>query len=141
MVRVFTREVDGQTTEVELDPDWLQVKGNIDGQAIRVAEMIGTVAELLAEAEEDQANMQAEYRAWRGAQLTRMLNREPKIPEWKSKAAYESMPAFLEHKKNMAQCAGDIEHLRTFLEALKVKAEMVRVRADFMLTQMAKEQG
>jgi hypothetical protein len=140
VARAFTRTAfgdDGKEIEIEvvLDTAILDPRADIAVDAGEVAGIMGAVGELIAVYTERVDLADAEYRAFRGTKGKVITGAaEGKAPaEWKVKDEVEADPGFLDHQRIRAGAEADLEWLRNFLGALKIKAQMIRVRADLAL--------
>ena len=141
--RVFKRAIGDTITQIILDPAILEMTGDLETDSGTVAGTVGLVTELLADAVQDYAALDAEYRNWRGIRTGQLLAQpgNEKMPEWKLKADLEAEPQFLTHKNNLAATEGDIEFLKGFVDAMRHKSEMIKVRSNMRNRQDAVERG
>jgi len=72
----------------------------------------------------------AEYRQWRAKTVDTLLAQDPKLPEWKAKAAIEQDDKFVEYKQFIAR--SQMEHLvyGRFISALHDQAEAIKFLLD-----------
>lgn len=133
MARVFQRMVGDREVEVVLDPDTdLKMGKNLYAEAGTVASTTGLVGELIAEAVQEIGTVDAEFKRFRAEMTSRILRANEKIPEWKVKAEVESMPDTLRFRGLLARRDGDLEFLRRYADALRLKATMLRARVDIL---------
>ena len=135
MARKFNRNLlGGHETEVVLDEKYLTLSSDLDAETSSVASTMGLVGELLANAVEIQGCQEAEYRYWRACKMKEMVDSSvsggQKRPEYAMSAEIESCSDFLKHKNSLAKADADVQYLRSYLEALKVKSFLVQTKAN-----------
>lgn len=128
--REFTVTRFGVTVCVIVDPAWLRASADLLEDAAQVAAYMGTVGELVAEYTAQLELLDAKYRTWRAQATDRLLQTDPKMAEWKVNVGVNAQPNFLEFKTEAARLTGALEWLRSFHEALRIKASMVRARVE-----------
>lgn len=124
--REFVRDVGPRTIQVTLDTRDLLLTESLDDDARQVMSTIGLVATLIHDAQYNFEVSEAEYRHWREDQKKLLVERDPKLAEWKVKAHVEGHPRFVDHKLQIAQFSADQEFLKVYFQGLKMKADMVR---------------
>lgn len=72
----------------------------------------------------------AEYRQWRAKCVDEMLSTDPKMPEWKVKAAIEGSSQFVTHKQLIAKSQMEHQVYGRFINALHDQAEAIRFLLD-----------
>ncbi|KKW46028.1 MAG: hypothetical protein UY96_C0010G0043 [Parcubacteria group bacterium GW2011_GWB1_56_8] len=135
MGRWFVREVAGRLIDIHVSEESLALSVDLDVETSGVASMMGLLAQLLAEAVEKQGRLDAEYRHWRACKMKNLaeLAAQPggnKKPEYVMSAEVESDNGFLERKNALAKMEADVQYLRAYLEALKVKSFLVQTKAN-----------
>lgn len=74
--------------------------------------------DLLSRAEREQIMLEARYRQFRANAICTLLEKDPKIAEWKARALLENTDAFRENKSVMAEAQRNVILLRGVLDAL-----------------------
>jgi hypothetical protein len=132
-LREFERTVGGSRIKVEIDLDDLKPGDSVEDDAGHVAQLMGTVAELIAEYQTRHDHLDAIYRGWRAAKANTIRARDPKLAEHKVKAETEGCKQFVEYIDARDGVGAQLDFLRNIMSALRVKAQMIRVRADLAL--------
>jgi len=133
MARTFERQVGDKVIEVILDPEKdLKLGKNLNTEANKVAAKIGLVGELSADVAQELRVLDGEYRYWRANTYKGVINKDPKIAEWRARQFVESRDMFKEFKEDMGKAEGDLEFLRKYHEALRTKASMIRGRIEML---------
>ena len=128
--REFIKTHGAIAVRVVVDPAWLRASHDLLEDAAQVAAYMGTVGELVAEYTAALELLDAKYRTWRAQATDRLLGTDPKMAEWKCNVGVNAQARFLEFKSEAARLTGDLEWLRSFHEALRTKASMVRARVE-----------
>lgn len=123
--RTFIRDIDGREVKVHLSLLDLRIGPDLEAEMTEVPSLMGLVGELLSDVTDGYQRADAEYRRWRGEQVGSILQGDPKLAEWKVKADVDASPRFLEIKHEIAAMEGDLEFLRWFMEAARVKAQQI----------------
>jgi len=120
-----TLDVKGATASVDIDEDMENIAG-----------LIGWYTQVLAAAREHSDMIEAGYRAWQAEQLLEYIQDEPRLAEWKAKAALNAEPSFLSWKTRQAVAWKLVNRLSGAVKALEVKADMLRSRGAMMRTEI-----
>lgn len=96
--------------------------GDISEDMIRVSAQVAYWGAVWAAAEAEKTNAEAAYRHWAAEQVAAALHRDPKLAEWKAKAAVESQDLFLKLKSALALAEHNVVLAKTRHESFKVKA-------------------
>lgn len=139
--RTFIRNIDDREVTVHLSLLDLEISGDLDTEASEVAGRIGLVGELLADVTAAFETADAEYRNWRGRKAGAVLESDPKMAEWKVKADIDADAEFTTRKAELANYEGDLEFLRAYYDALKIKSQMVSARVSLVRGQLGSEGG
>lgn len=131
--------VDNQV--VTLDVEFDCTINDLDEDMENVASTIAWYGSILAAAIEARDLADAEYRHWRAAYIEDQLAKNPKMAEWKTKAAMESNRRFLDHKRKIAAAQRLVVRLEKAFTALEHKSHNLRARgasarAEFAATGM-----
>ncbi|KKM17102.1 hypothetical protein LCGC14_1679150 [marine sediment metagenome] len=116
-------------------------ESNVDDEMNRVAAQISFWGEMYAAAEQELAEADAHYRAWRAVFGEKLLDANPKLAEWKIKQAIEADPKFLGIKTGLALAQRNAIALRRHAGAWEKKANVLQGkgamrRAEFEATGM-----
>ena len=135
MKRTFKYEADqGDDTFVEraitLDTDDLKLTGDLDADSAQVANAFSQIVELSAMFAAEGERLDANYRAWRAERSEAAVSSGDKIPEWRVKNLVEADPGFDEHKAVIAENVERAEFVAQYREALRLKAQLLRIRVD-----------
>ena len=117
-------KLDGEDVYLDFAPD-LTIT-DISAEMDRVAAEIGWAGEIWGETKRQMIVADAEYRTWRANEARKLLDADPKMPEWKVKAAIESSPGFMIHKKRIADTERNEAVMATVVAAFKHKSEQLR---------------
>lgn len=129
--RKFYASRDDDDPTILVDPAvLLGATSDLTVDACTVSDHIGLVGRLYSVAVARQETADTDYRHWRANAVLKCLDVDPKMAEWKTKAEVEASTGFGVCKARIADATEDVEHLRTMLDGLRVKASMVRARAD-----------
>lgn len=110
--------------------------GKIGEDMDRAAAQIAFFASLWSQAEEEQENADAAYRAWRAELGRTILEADPKTPEWKVKQEIEGSDKFLTYKKAIAATFRNTTFLRGLYEAAKSKASILQSKGAMQRAEM-----
>lgn len=135
MKRTFMYGVDqGDGTSVEraitLDTDDLKLTGDLDADSAQVANAFSQIVELSAMFASEGERLDASYRAWRAEESERAVASGEKLPEWRVKNLVEAAPVFFDMKNDIAASVEQAEFVSQFREALRLKAQLLRIRVD-----------
>lgn len=111
---------------IEIDLDEETKIGDLDENMDEVASQIAYYGELLGAAKEEEGKLDAAYRRWRGGISSAMLKKDPKIAEWKVKAAIEEQKSFEQYKTAQAACTRNIVTIDILIKALCEKSPNLR---------------
>jgi hypothetical protein len=118
--------------DVKADTD----SGDLDEDMAAVAGLIGWYTQVLAAAREHSDLCSARYRSWQSQTLREFLMDDPRLAEWKAKAALNAEPAFMDHKTEQATAWKLVNRLSGAVKALEVKADMLRSRGAMFRTEV-----
>jgi len=104
----------------------LRIGGDLGKEMSRLPGQVAYYGGALAEAQALEAQVTAQYRAWRAKQIEAVLESEPKLAEWKVKAKLEALPQFMQHKEAIARTEKVVRDLWAVYEAFLRKADMLR---------------
>lgn len=121
-----TRTIKVNGVEVVLDSDVDLAVGDLSGDMDQVAAQMGYVANLWAEAVYEQDCADAYYRQWRAQLTEQILDKDPKLAEWKVKAKIEAHPQFMALKKALAQAESNVINLRSYFDSFSKKANQLQ---------------
>jgi hypothetical protein len=127
--------IDGKKHHFDFAPE-LEIGPDLDEQMDKIAAQIGWTGEIWGEAKRAVTLVDAEYRQWRAQESKKLLDADPKMPEWKVKAAIESSPGFMKHKEAIAQTQRDEVTMATVVNAFKHKSEQLRSRGAAIRTEL-----
>jgi len=135
MKRTFKYFADrGLDEEVEcavtLDTDDLKLTGDLDADTEQVANAFSQVVELSAMFAAEGDRLDAEYRAWRARASEAAVTSGDKLPEWRVKNVVEADVKFAEFKDYIAANVERTEFVAQYREALRLKAQLLRIRVD-----------
>ena len=138
--QTFERWFGDRLFDVEINrEELLGVGADLLAEAGSVSSSIGLIAELVGDYSRLFAVEDAAYRGWRaGAYLQHKMVEGKSPSEEVAKALVEAMPEFGVRKARLAEVEGDLAYLKGLFDALRVKATMVRARAEM---QRGKEDG
>jgi hypothetical protein len=116
--------VAGEKIEGDLKADLTihDISSEMDNVANQHSWWGGVLAAARAEAEK----LEAMYRQWRAKESLRVLERDPKLAEWKVKLKVEASPDFMRHKEAKALAIRNVSQLENIVESFRVKAEQLR---------------
>ena len=133
-----------ESFEVQLDGEKITINTkeicsiiDVDKDMREVSAQISFYGKLLGAAEKARDRSDAAYRAWKGNQLGAVVKADPKLAEWKAKAAVEAMPKFAQFKAQAAEYTGWITSLYWLCKSLTHKAEILRTLGATMRSEMA----
>lgn len=137
---IISVDVDGEQVSMDVDEE-LRI-GDIDYDMGRVAAQMAFWGELWGQAESQRVEADSDYRFWRAQLGESILNKDPKIPEWKAKQKIEASPKFQRYKDGIAKAARNATMLRAVFLSFQTKASMLqskgaRARAEMEATGMA----
>lgn len=117
------------------------IHSDLDAEMDSVAARISYFGELLAAVFEESIKLDAAYRAWRASESVRLLNEDPKVSEWKVKAAIESADKFRQFKDAIAKVKYNQVSLESLIKALiekspNLRSKGARLRAELESTDM-----
>lgn len=118
-------QVDGKPVDVTLDG---LLVGDISRDMDRVASVMAYWATVWAAAEQEKIKSDSAYRAWRATFARRILDGDPKLAEWKVKAAIEASPKFNAFKHALATATRNVVLSRGQFESYRVKASVLQSR-------------
>ena len=119
--------IDGKKQHFDFAQD-LAIGPDLNEDMDRVAPMIGWTGEIWGEAKAAVIIVDAEYRQWRATQVKALLDADPKMSEWKAKAAVEASAGFMKHKEAIAATQRNEVLMATVVAGFKHKSEQLRSR-------------
>lgn len=124
---VKTIVIDG--IEIICDPSDAVIDGpNLSSEMDRVSGQIAFWGSALSSAVRERDVADATYRTWRARAYKAIMERDPKLPEYKIKALCEEHSSFLEHKTRMATAAENVVLCESFKDAFEKKANQLQSR-------------
>ena len=93
---------------------------------VKVASQLAFWGQVWAAAEAEAQRADAAYRQWRGDQTKMILESDPKLAEWKTKAHIEEMGTFVNLKAAIAEANRHVISAKSICEAFKVKAHVLQ---------------
>ena len=127
--------VEGKRRILDIDADL--ASGDLDEDMQAVPGLLGWYTQLLAAARAHAEKCDAKYRAWRAETQREYLTDDPRLAEWKAKAAVEAEPAFKEHKDAIAEANALATRIDGAVWALREKANMLRSRGAMLRAEMS----
>jgi len=82
----------------------------------------------------------AQYRAWRATATVEQLA-DGASAEWKVKAQVEALPAFLVHKRRLAEAEAALARARALHDALRAQVNLIRDRVTLATAGLAAAEG
>ncbi len=116
--------VNGNEVVLNIDVD-LQI-GALSGDMDKVAAQMGFWASVWAAAIRESDEADAHYRHWRGRMVSRILDSEPKLAEYKVNAQINAMPEFLKWKAGQAAAAEHVVLAKGMFESLHMKSNQLQ---------------
>jgi len=123
--KAVVMDVEADTESLDMDEDMSTVAGTI-----------AWYTQVLAAARQHCDLVEARYRVWQSKQLKEYVIDDPKVAEWKAKAALNAEPEFMEHKTAQAEAWALVNRLDGAVKALAVKADMLRSRGAMLRTEI-----
>lgn len=103
-----------------------RIHDDLDSEMDTVAARIGFFGELLAAVNEEAIRLDTAYRSWRAAETMRLLKDDPKVSEWKVRAAIEASDKFRQFKDAKAKIKYNLVALDSLIQALAEKSPNLR---------------
>lgn len=100
---------------------WATSAASRETELAKNLDAMTTIVQLIAEQTEDVEKAEAVYRNWRAIEYERTITSNGKLPEWKTKAAAESTPAYRGHWNTISESKAKLEELRGFKLCLEMK--------------------
>ena len=110
MSNTVTMKIEGKDIVVDLDAE-LEIHDVSEDQK-RVAAQMGWWASVWAAAENERVRVDAFYRRWRAGEGKAILDKDPKLAEWKVRQYVEADPKFAKLKEALALANFDKGYLR-----------------------------
>lgn len=129
--------VAGETIHGDLKTDLVIV--DIGTEMDNVAHQISWWGGVLAAAKAEAEQLDAHYRAWRAKEGLTILEKDPKLAEWKVKLRVDSRPGFMKHKNAKALAIRNVVQLETIINAFETKAGQLRSKGANMRAYMENE--
>lgn len=120
----ITLDMDGALITVDVEGDTAIM--DLSEDMTNVASILAWYGSLWAAARENLQEREDMYRAWRAEVSEQILEDDPKLSEWKVKNSVDNSTAFAAHKKGLRNAQRLVDRLTTALEAVRVKADMLR---------------
>lgn len=130
----ITLVVDGK--EVTVDVENATSITDISEDMTTVASVLAWFGALWAAARENHQEAEDTYRAWRADATIRAIESDPKAAEWKVKQMVDASSAFASHKRSLRGHQRTVDRLGTALEAIRVKADMLRSKGANMRAEL-----
>lgn len=102
--------------------------GDISADMTMVPAQVAYWGAVWAAAEEEKMLADAAYRQWRANLSNKILERDPRLAEWKVKSLVESDEKFVSLKAALAKAENNVFLARTRHESFKVKAATLQSR-------------
>jgi len=99
---------------------------DLDEEMRKAAPDIAYWGAVLADAQEALDTLDTEYRVMRARKTQELLASEPKLAEWKVKAAIESLPEFEAIKSRIAAATRSVGVLWSVYTSMQHKSELIR---------------
>lgn len=124
-----TIKVQGQTIKVKTGKgsDFWTSK-DISRDMDRVASLIAWWGSVKGAAMQEAETVDAFYRQWRARKALEILERDPKLAEWKVKALIEADPEFARVKAGIAKAQENVEVATVMVRAAEKKANILQSR-------------
>lgn len=75
----------------------------LNKEARTLVDKLGQQSCAVAEARREFEDTETNYRSWRATQFEDIIATNGKLAEWKAKAALESMPGYVKHRRAVAE--------------------------------------
>lgn len=82
-------------------------------------------------AEGEKIKTEAQYRRWRAELTTRILEKDPKLAEWKVRSLIESDDKFLMYKEAISRAEEQVITCRSLFDSYKKKANQLQSQGAF----------
>lgn len=126
--------INGEAIKVDVD-DVLEIS-DLDSDMSTVAAQMGYWASLNASAERERVQADSFYRQWRAESGKRLIEKDPKLAEWKVRQEIEAADAFKKLKNALAEAVRNTTITRGIYEALRTKASMLQSRGAMMRAEL-----
>lgn len=116
--------VDGKKIKVNLDNE-LEIT-NISEDQSKVAAQMAYWSSVWSAAEAEKIMVDASYRRWRAQTGRKIIEREPKIAEWKVKQKIEAHSMFMKMKQAISIAASNAIIAKGIFESFRIKANALQ---------------
>jgi len=134
-LNVITIPVDGQETTLDVESD-TSINDLTEDMDV-IAPTIAWYGRVLAAARRAAERTDDEAKIWKAKFNDNLLSTDGKVAEWKAKAQMESHPQFARLREDCRAAWELVNRLDTALQALLIKADMLRSRGAWERAEMS----
>jgi len=120
----LTMQVNGESVSIDFAEE-MEI-GDVSEDMTKVAAQLAFWGVVWSAAESELKRADAAYRKWRADQTNMVLDADPKMAEWKTKAKIEELDTFVKLKAAIAQAEANVIAAKQVSEAFKVKAHVLQ---------------
>lgn len=127
--------VDGVKVEIDTDASGLPIV-DLSQDMDRVASQMAWWGSVLGAAEQEKITCDAAYRRWRGQRTQELLGKDPKMAEWKLRAAIDADPKFIQYKQAIAAAERHVVLVQKVFAAFDKKANLLQSKGAMARAQL-----
>lgn len=114
---------------------------HVDKELRVVPAQMNRWAAVWAAAEAEYAQIDAQYRAWRGSMVEAILSGDPKRAEWKVRAEIEADPQFMKFKNALALALRNKTRSHAIFQSFETKARLLQTKGANARAELSKTGG